>query len=50
MLETVILLTCLEAQLIIGRVERNDNISQLIKDEIIIEVLNVSDCEDGNVR
>lgn len=50
MLETVILLTCLEAQLIIGRVENNYDIPQVVRNEIIIEVLNVSECEDGNVR
>ena len=49
MLETMILLTCLEATQIIGRVENNEHISQLVKDDIIIEILFVSDCENGNV-
>ena len=49
MLETVILLTCLEANIIIGRVENKHDIPQVIRNEIIIEVLNVSECKDGNV-
>ena len=50
MLETVILLTCLEAQMIIGRVEKNHDLPQVVRNEIIIELLNVSECKDGNVR
>jgi len=49
MLETVILLTCLEATTLIGRVENNDSISRIIKNEIIIELLEVSECKNGNV-
>ncbi len=49
MLETVILLTCLEATQIIGRVENNDSISRVTKNEIKIELLKVSECKNGNV-
>ena len=49
MLETVILLTCLEANTAIQRVENNYSISRAIKDEIIIELLKVSECKDGDV-
>ena len=48
MLEIAIL-TCLEATLIIERVKNNDNLDPIIKQEVIIELINRSNCEDGNV-
>ena len=49
MLETAILLTCLEATMIALRVENNYNYPRYIRDEIIIEVLSNSECTNGHV-
>ncbi len=50
MLETVILLTCLEATALVDKVYGNIDIPPQIQVEIIKEILFVSDCENGNVR
>ncbi len=50
MLETVILLTCLEATAMVDKVYGNSNIPPKIQVEIVKEILFVSDCKNGNVR
>ncbi len=45
----IVILTCLEASILIDRVKNNDNVSPLIREEVIIELIKVSDCKNGNV-
>ena len=45
----IVILTCLEASILIERVKKNDNVSPLIREEVIIELINRSDCKDGDV-
>ena len=49
MLETVILLSCLEATVMVDKVYGNSDIPPKIQVEIVKEILFVSDCTDGNV-
>lgn len=48
MLEIAIL-TCLEASVLIGRVEKDYNLPKNIREEIIIELINRSECRNGDV-
>lgn len=48
MLEAAVLMTCIEAQRIITNITET-NLSTQIKVELIQEVLQVSDCKNGNV-
>ena len=45
----IVIRTCLEASILIDRVKHNYNVSPLIREEVIIELLKVSDCENGDV-
>ena len=49
MLETVILLSCLEATVMVDKIYGNRDIPPKIQVEIVREILFVSDCKDGNV-
>lgn len=48
MLEAAVLMTCIEAQRIITNITET-SLSNEIKVELIREVLQVSDCKNGNV-
>ncbi len=45
----IVILTCLEASIIIERVKNNYNVSPLIREEVITELINRSDCKNGDV-
>ena len=49
MLETVILLTCLEATMVIDRVKNHQDLSWQVKREVIYELNQVSECKNGDV-